>query len=91
MIGTYDLYLFEEVRSKKSPSFFHRTSGLGCPFGGEHFNIVSCPTETSVSLGKIRKSSRISVKQKIVNNKKNPITLHHHSSEIISLSLKKMS
>ena len=69
MIGTYDLYLLEEVRSKKSPSFFHRTSGLGCPFGGEHFNIVSCPTETSVSLGKIRKSSRISVKQKIVNNK----------------------
>ena len=50
--------LLEEVKSKYSPSFFHLTTGGGCPFGGEHFNMVSSPIATSVSFGIALKSSR---------------------------------
>ena len=57
-------YLFEDERSKYWPSFFHLTTGVGYPLGGEHFRIVSSPTETSVSFGKIRKSSLMSVEKK---------------------------
>ena len=65
-------YLFEEVRSKYSPSFFHLTTGCGYPLGGAHLRIVSSPTETSVSFGRIRKSSRMSAdtEKKDVNTKR---------------------
>ena len=51
-------YRLEDVRSRYSPSFFHRTTGGGCPFGGEHFKVVSSPMATSVSFGIVLKSSR---------------------------------
>ena len=57
-------YLLEDVRSKYSPSFFHLTTGCGYPLGGAHLRIVSSPTETSVSFGRILKSSLMSATYK---------------------------
>ena len=57
---TMQYYLLEEVRSKYSPSFFHLTTGCGYPLGGAHLRIVSSPTETSVSFGRILNSSLMS-------------------------------
>ena len=58
------LYLFPDVKSRTSPSFFHLRTGVGCPFGGEHFKMASSPSATSVSLGTNRKSSRRSERNK---------------------------
>ena len=57
-------YLLDDVRSKYSPSFFHLTTGCGYPLGGAHLRIVSSPTETSVSFGRILKSSLMSATYK---------------------------
>ncbi len=61
-------YRLDEVRSRYSPSFFHRTTGAGCPLGGAHFKTVSSPRETSVSFGSARKSSLKSEKISFKHN-----------------------
>ena len=51
-------YLLKLESPRYSPSFFHRTTGWGCPLGGEHFSSISSPRATSVSRGLSRNSSR---------------------------------